>query len=278
MDIFKKINLYVTYILLSILFYIFLFDIILRKNGESFFFNRYTIPFYILALSCDFFIYVSSNHSKYKISFKDFSFISLYSISIIIIVLPLSNKMYNINNSKLPLLASLYNSNQSMSLNLLLEYAIALTISVIICVVATKLLITIKKFEDSNFVKSMTENDKYVFGFALGDNYLTFMCSLFKPAIIEEIAFRHLLLNFVLFEFARFKIINPTFYAIITTNLYFALVHIINTNDKFLKLVQTFILGIIFSVIYIKYGLEMAILSHGLTNITFGIIFMKINK
>jgi len=200
-------------------------------------------------------------------------FISTLGFSIVGIFLSVSNKHFIIQNSKFPIINFLYSSDKTYNFSIISEYTLALLGSILFNIFFTFLIIRLTRLETRPLVKTLEDREKYIFGLQFGNNIITRMVSSFKPAIIEEIIFRHFILNFLINTLLRNNIFNHAYYAIIITNILFALIHLNIVTNNFMKLLQTFILGTIFTMIYIMYGLEMAILSHGLSNITF--LFIK---
>jgi len=268
-----KFNIYITYCAISVFFYLLVYDIFLKKNGNSLFFTSYTIPFYLIIFFCDLIIYQSTQYNKKKISFYDFIFVSALGLSIIGIFLSISNKHFIFNNSKYPIINFLYSSNKTYNFSIISEYSLVLFCSIFFNIFFTFLITRLIKLETLPSIKTLDDREKYFFGLQFGNNIITRIFSSFKPALIEEIVFRHFILNFLINTLLRNNVFNHAYYAIIITNILFSLIHLNIVTNNYMKLLQTFILGIIFTMIYIKYGLEMAILSHGLSNITF--LFIK---
>ena len=255
-----------------------IYDLALRKTGHSIIFTRYTIPFYLLVFICDLLIFLSDKKSNNNISFKNFMLIATVSISAIAIFLPYTNIKFKILKNKSPLLNFFFYNDYSINYQLVFECFVVIIISIIFNILFTSLLSKITKIESSNMIKEMNDNDKFITGINFGENYVTRICSTLKPAIIEEILFRHAVLNIINHLFFQFKLINYNLYSLILTNIFFALIHLNMINNNAIKFLQTFIIGIIFTIIYIHYGLEMSIISHGLTNITFVTIKILYNN
>jgi membrane protease YdiL (CAAX protease family) len=107
-----------------------------------------------------------------------------------------------------------------------------------------------------------------VFGFSFdlkkfkGIELFQFSFYLFFAAMLEELLYRYVLLN------KNFRENISIYVMVITSSIIFALVHITNGNMTYVRFIELFLAGLVFSVLYLRFkNLWVPILFHFFTNV-----------